>query len=60
MKKNPKLIELWKNDCEDCEQARPIVAELEKEGYQFEKHNIEDAEGRKVLAFTDEHRQKKK
>ena len=43
-----KLIELWKTDCKDCEAAKPIVAELEKEGYEFEKHNIEDLEGRRL------------
>ena len=43
-----KLIELWKTDCKDCEAAKPIVAQLEKEGYEFEKHNIEDPEGRRL------------
>lgn len=43
-----KLIELWKTDCEDCEAAKPIVAELEKEGYEFEKHNIADDVGRRL------------
>lgn len=43
-----KIIELWKDDCEDCEAAKPIVEELEKMGYEFEKHNIESPEGRKL------------
>lgn len=43
-----KLIELWKTNCEDCEAAKPIVAELEKEGFVFEKHNIEDQIGRRL------------
>lgn len=41
-----KLIELWKTDCEDCEAAKPIIAQLEKEGYSFEKHNIFEPDGR--------------
>jgi len=40
-----KLIELWKPNCEHCEAVKPIVAELEKEGFTFEKHNIEEKEG---------------
>lgn len=40
-----KIIELWKNDCPDCEAANPIVEELEKEGYEIEKHNITDPDG---------------
>lgn len=47
MNKN-KVIELWKTDCEDCEAARPIVEELEKEGYEFEKHNIHEPDGSKL------------
>lgn len=43
-----KLIELWKTDCEDCEAAKPIVAELERAGYKFEKHNNESPEGRRL------------
>jgi len=42
------LIELWKTDCEDCEAVKPTVAELEKDGYEFEKHNIEDEQGREI------------
>ncbi len=42
------LIELWKNGCRDCEAVRPIVEELEYEGYSFEKHNIENPSGRKL------------
>ncbi len=40
-----KLIELWKTNCEHCEVVRPIVEELEKEGFVFEKHNIEAQDG---------------
>lgn len=43
-----KIIELWKNDCRDCEAAKPIVAELEREGYEFEKRNIVDPAGEKL------------
>lgn len=46
--KKAKLIELWKTDCEDCEAAKPIVKELEKEGFEFAKHNIEESEGRRL------------
>jgi len=40
-----KLIELWKTNCEHCEAVKHIVEELEKEGYTFEKHNIEEQVG---------------
>lgn len=40
-----KLIELWKTNCEHCEAVKPIVAALEKEGYVFDKHNIEEQDG---------------
>lgn len=43
-----KLIELWKTDCEDCEAAKPIIEELKSEAFEFEKHNIEDPEGRRL------------
>lgn len=43
-----KIIELWKNNCEHCEATRPIVVELEKEGFEFEKYNIENPEGRRL------------
>ncbi|MBI2018594.1 hypothetical protein HYS96_02695 [Candidatus Daviesbacteria bacterium] len=43
-----KLIELWKNDCEHCEATKPILEELEKDGYQFERFNIETPEGEKI------------
>ncbi len=43
--KKGKLIELWKNDCEHCEAVKPIVEDLEKEGFTFEKHNIEEQDG---------------
>ncbi|MBI2040060.1 thioredoxin family protein [Candidatus Microgenomates bacterium] len=42
------VIELWKTDCGDCEAAKPIVAELEREGYDFEKYNIETPAGREL------------
>ena len=40
-----KLIELWKINCEHCEAVKPVVEELEKEGFTFEKHNIEEKDG---------------
>ncbi|MBI4097784.1 MAG: hypothetical protein HY426_01985 [Candidatus Levybacteria bacterium] len=40
------IIELWKTNCKDCEAAKLIVAELEKRGFMFDKHNIETARGR--------------
>lgn len=43
-----KLIELWKNDCEHCEATKPVLDELEKEGYQIDRLNIETPEGEKV------------
>ncbi len=43
-----KIIELWKNDCEHCEATKPILDELEKEGYQIDRFNIETPEGEKV------------
>lgn len=49
-----KLIELWKENCEDCEAAKPIVEELEKEGFEFDKHNIEDPEGRRLWGEYEE------
>lgn len=42
------LIELWKNDCEHCEATKPILDELEKEGYEIERFNIETPEGEEV------------
>lgn len=45
---NPKLIELWKPDCQDCEAAKPIIADLEAEGYLFEKNNIMEPAGRSL------------
>ena len=44
-----KLIELWKTNCEHCEAVKPTVEQLEKDGYVFEKHNIEEAEGEKII-----------
>lgn len=50
-----KLIELWKNDCEHCEATEPIVKELEKEGYEFDRFNIETPEGERVWgSYTQE------
>lgn len=43
-----KLIELWKNECEHCEATKPILDELEKEGYQIDRFNIETADGEKI------------
>jgi len=43
------VIELWKENCEHCEAVRPILVELEKEGYMFESYNIETVSGRKIL-----------
>lgn len=43
-----KLIELWKDNCPDCEATKPIVAQLQDEGFVFEKHNIEDQIGRRL------------
>ncbi len=39
------LIELWKTNCGHCEAVKPTVAELEKQGFTFEKHNIEEQDG---------------
>ncbi len=44
----PHLIELWKNDCEHCEETKPILDELEKAGYKIERYNVDEDEGRKV------------
>lgn len=46
MKKN--LIELWKGDCEECQLVKPTVKELEKEGYKFERYNIDEELGKKI------------
>jgi len=46
--KRLKLIELWKPNCEDCEAAEPVISELEKEGFEFEKHNIAEPSGQKL------------
>ena len=40
-----KIIELWKTNCEHCEAVKSTVEELEKEGFTFEKHNIEEQDG---------------
>ena len=44
-----KLIELWKTNCGDCEALKPTIAELEKEGYEFDKYNIADPAGKKII-----------
>lgn len=49
-----KLIELWKNDCEDCKAAKPIVQDLEREGFEFGKYNIEEPEGRRLWSEYEE------
>lgn len=43
-----RLIELWKPECEDCEAAKPVIAELEKEGFEFERHNIFEHAGHEI------------
>lgn len=40
-----RIIELWKTNCVHCEAVKPVVEALEKEGYTFEKYNIEEQEG---------------
>lgn len=45
-----KLIELWKVNCDNCEAVKPTLAELEKEGYEFEKHNITSPEGKGLIS----------
>lgn len=51
---NQKIIELWKNDCEHCEAAKPILDELEKTGYKIERYNVDEEDGRKVWnKYTD-------
>lgn len=45
MQNKSKLIELWKTNCEHCDAVEPIVADLEKNGIIFEKHNIEEQKG---------------
>ncbi|MBI2314453.1 hypothetical protein HYU93_00110 [Candidatus Daviesbacteria bacterium] len=42
------IIELWKNDCEHCEATKPILDELEKEGYEIDRYNVETPQGRIV------------
>lgn len=43
-----KLIELWKPDCEDCEAAKPVISELENQGFKFERHNIFEHDGQEI------------
>jgi len=43
-----KLVELWKMNCEHCEATEPILKELEKEGYQIDRFNVETPKERKV------------
>ena len=45
-----KLIELWKVNCDNCEAVKPILTELEKEGYEFERHNITSPEGTRLIS----------
>ena len=45
-----KLIELWKVNCDNCEAVKPIVEELEKEDYEFEKYNITLPSGKKLIS----------
>ncbi len=45
-----KLIELWKVNCDNCEAVKPILAGLEKEDYEFEKHNITSPEGKRLIS----------
>ncbi len=46
--KSKKLIELWKYDCEHCKEVRPILEELEKMGFFFERLNAEEPQGHKM------------
>lgn len=43
-----KLIELWKTGCGNSRAVKPIVKQLEKEGYIIEKYNISTKKGREV------------
>lgn len=44
-----KLIELWKTNCGDCEALKPTIAKLEKEGYEFDKYSIANAEVKNII-----------
>lgn len=46
--KGKKVIELWKGDCQECQMVSPLIKELNKEGYQFQQHNIADKKGNKL------------
>jgi len=43
-----KLIELWKTGCGNTRAAKPLVKELESEGYVIEKLNINTKKGKGV------------
>ena len=43
-----KLIELWKINCGNCRAVKPIVKELEDEGFVIEKFDIHTEEGKKM------------
>lgn len=45
-----KLIELWKTGCADCDKLKPTLAELEKEGYNFDKYNILSEKGKNTIS----------
>lgn len=44
-----KLIELWKDECGNCEAVKPTLVELEKEGYNFDKYNITSHNGEQLI-----------
>lgn len=55
MKKVKNLIELWKTGCGNSMAVKPIVKELENEGYRIEKFNIFTKKGKKVWrGYADE------
>ncbi|MCH8035471.1 MAG: hypothetical protein IH950_17165, partial [Bacteroidetes bacterium] len=45
-----KLTELWKVNCDNCEAVKPILTDLEKDGYEFERHNITSPKGKNLIA----------
>ena len=50
-----KLIELWKTNCEHCEATKSILDELEEEGYQIDRFNIETPDGEEIwTSYTKE------
>ena len=46
-KKGNKVIELWKGDCDECQMVSSTIKKLQKDGYNFQQHNIADGRGRK-------------